>query len=185
MALYGVADLIVVYATNRLQSKAAEGASGALEGTPDGLVEVRPPPPRALCRLRPPQFGPEKVPDPGGQSTLLACRSVRFFCLIPQDTCLSRSTRPLICPANARARPYSQHDRLRRHIHRHGWRSRDVERRFQEPTSPRRYVLPAPLFSIEPPADAQPHPSTASRPVHSPTPSHHGCAARRCSCQMC
>ena len=27
-------------------------------------------------------------------------------------------------------------------------------------------MLPAPLFSIEPPADAQPHPPTASRPIH-------------------
>ena len=74
---------------------------------------------------------------------MLTCRSVRLFCLIPQDTCLSYCTRQPVCPANARARPCSQRDRLHRHIHRHGWRSRDVERRFPEPTSPRRYVLPA------------------------------------------
>ena len=64
------------------------------------------------------------------------------------------------------------------------WRSRDAERHFPEPTLPRRYVLPAPLFSIEPPADAQPHPPTASRPIHSPTHSHSVCAARRCSCSL-
>ena len=164
---------------------AAEGASAAQEATPDGLVEVRLPTARTTSSTWLPISRREKVAETGGGLTLLTCQTVRFFRLIPQDTCLSYCTRPPVCPAHARARPCSQRDRLHRHIHRHGWRSRDVERRFPEPTSPRRYVLPAPLFSTELPTGAQPHPPTASRPVHSPTPSHSVCAARRCSCQMC
>ena len=180
-----MAELAGLDAGIRDTPESTDGASGAESGLADPMIEVRLPTSPAHSRQKAPRVGLEKVPDTGGQRTLLCCWTTRFFCPMPQDICLRQCTRPLICPANARARPCSQRDRLHRHIHRHGWRSRDVERRFPEPTSPRRYVLPAPLFSTELPTGAQPHPPTASRPIHSPAPSHPGCAARRCSCQMC
>ena len=77
------------------------------------------------------------VAETGSGLTLLTCQTVRFFCLIPQDTCLSYCTRAPVCPAHARARPCLQRDRLHRLIHRHGWRSRDVERRFLQNRLPR------------------------------------------------
>ena len=98
---------------------AAEGASAAQEATPDGLVEVRLPTARTTSSTWLPISRRKKVAETGGGLTLLTCQTVRFFRLIPQDTCLSYCTRPLVCPAHVRARPYSQHDRLHRLIHRH------------------------------------------------------------------
>ena len=70
---------------------AAEGASAAQEATPDGLVEVRLPTARTTSSTWLPMHVSrrEKVAETGGGLTLLTCQTVRFFRLIPQDTCLS------------------------------------------------------------------------------------------------
>ena len=128
-------------------------------------------------RLRPPTYLPTEcpvlllifVPKRGTRETLLHGLFVRLICLMPQDQRFLRGVGQVAGSTCTSSGPKLQHDRLHRHIHRHGWRSRDVERHVPELTSPRRYVLTAPLFSLEPRADAQPHLFTASRPIHSPT----------------
>ena len=180
-----MAEPVGVHASDIPMEETAEVAYATLSDVAHSIVEVRLPTARTTSSTWLPQSRMEKVAETGGGLTLLDRTRTSPFCPMPQDRCFGRGVGRSASWLSAQPRPMLQHDRLHRHIHRHGWRSRDVERHVPEPTSPRRYVLPAPLFSLEPRADAQPHLFTASRPIHSSTPSHPGCAARRCSCQMC
>ena len=100
-----MAELAGLDAGIRDTPESADGASGAESGLADPMIEVRLPTSPAHSRQKAPRVGLEKVPDTGGQRTLLCCWTTRLFCPMPQDICLSRSTRTPDCPIHARARP--------------------------------------------------------------------------------
>lgn len=100
-----MAELAGLDAGIRDTPESADGASGAESGLADPMIEVRLPTSPAHSRQKAPRVGLEKVPDTGGQRTLLCCWTTRFFCPMPQDICLSRSPRTPDCPIHARARP--------------------------------------------------------------------------------
>ena len=100
-----MAELAGLDAGIRDTPESADGASGAESGLADPMIEVRLPTSPAHSRQKAPRVGLEKVPDTGGQRTLLCCWTTRFFCPMPQDICLSRAPRTPDCPIHARARP--------------------------------------------------------------------------------
>ena len=100
-----MAELAGLDAGIRDTPESADGASGAESGLAYPMIEVRLPTSPAHSRQKAPRVGLEKVPDTGGQRTLLCCWTTRFFCPMPQDICLSRSPRTPDCPIHARARP--------------------------------------------------------------------------------